>query len=117
MRGNDVKIPNPYETEYEITGRIEVLEHFNKMADGFFGLLGMADDWWEFCSFSTFESEMISSLWKEIDTDKLMDNFSKIQIVLMGSYCDPKRFLESLKLLKDEGVGVYHLNDTKEETK
>ena len=114
MNRHDVKISNPYETGYEISGRIKVLESFNKMADGFFELLGIRDDWWEWCSFSTFESEMISSLWKEIDPDKLMDNFSKIQIVLMGSYCDPKRFLESLKLLKDEGVGVYHLNDTKE---
>ena len=106
----DKPIPNPYRTEYEISKRVDLFKAVCDMADGFYTLLGHSDEWWEFCSFSTFESELIKHEWDKIDWDMFSDVISKIQMIMMGAYCDPKRFLQGLEQMKADGCGVYNLD-------
>ena len=107
---NARQVPSPYTTEYEISRRLELFKGLREMIHGFYELYGCDEKWWKHCSWSTFEDELIEQEWNKIDWGMFMDVVNKIEIIMMGSYCDPKRFLAGMEQLKADGVGVYDMD-------
>lgn len=93
----------------------EVFKAFKMFRDGYYGLVGFGENWWEVFNQGTEFDEIMGEHWEKIKSEQLMLYIETMAIAMAGTYIRFDEFAETVILASEEGKGFRKEVERKEE--